>query len=161
MADRTIRDHLRDGSPARRGLSAPDIRPTWWARLRATLIADRLDRELEAGVTATPGSPIAVHGARLASAREREHLRAALHMVMHDALVGHPQLSARVPVQTAEVCRAADVISDILDRLESPHPARVRGVARLRILLSDGRGPLYRAGSGSLAAALRGVLAAL
>lgn len=161
MADRTIRDDLRAGSPARSGPSSPGIRPTWWARLHAALLADRLDRELEAGVTATPGSPIAVHGARLASAREREHLRAALHMVMHDALVGQPQLSGRVPVQTAEVSRAADVISDILDRLESPDPARVRGVARLRILLSDGRGPLYRAGSGSLVAALRGVLAAL
>lgn len=161
MADRTIRDDLRAGSPARRGPSSPGIRPTWRARLHAALLADRLDRELEAGVTATPGSPIAVHGARLASAREREHLRAALHMVMHDALVGQPQLSGRVPVQTAEVSRAADVISDILDRLESPDPARVRGVARLRILLSDGRGPLYRAGSGSLVAALRGVLAAL
>ncbi|UNB55589.1 hypothetical protein [Mycolicibacterium sp. YH-1] len=161
MADRTIRDDLRAGSPARRGPSSPDMRPTWWARLRAALLADRLDRELEAGVTATPGSLIAVHGARLASARERELLRAALHLVMHDALVGHPQLSARVPVQTAEVRRAADVISDILDRLDSPDPARVRGMARLRILLSDGRGPLYRAGSGSLVAALRGVLAAL
>ena len=34
-------------------------------------------------------------------------------------------------------------------------------MARLRMLLSDGRGPLYRAGAGSLTAALRGVLAAL
>jgi len=38
---------------------------------------------------------------------------------------------------------------------------RARGMARLRMLLSDGTGPLYRAGRGSLAAELRGVLAAL
>jgi len=40
-------------------------------------------------------------------------------------------------------------------------PVRARGMARLRILLSDGRGPLYRTGRGTLGAALRGVLAAL
>jgi hypothetical protein len=34
-------------------------------------------------------------------------------------------------------------------------------MARLRILLSDGSGPLYRTGQGTLTAALRGVLAAL
>jgi hypothetical protein len=34
-------------------------------------------------------------------------------------------------------------------------------MARLRLLLADGAGPLYRAGRGSLAAELRGVLAAL
>jgi hypothetical protein len=37
----------------------------------------------------------------------------------------------------------------------------VRGMARLRILLADGRGPLYRSGAGSLNAALKGALAAL
>jgi hypothetical protein len=45
--------------------------------------------------------------------------------------------------------------------LHSPRPVRARGVARLRLLLSDGTGPLYRSGRGSLAAELRGVLAAL
>jgi hypothetical protein len=34
-------------------------------------------------------------------------------------------------------------------------------MARLRLLLSDGAGPIYRPGSGSLIAELRGVLAAL
>ena len=127
--------------------------------MRATLFANRYDRELEAGVTVTAGSPIAVHAARLASAHERRDLSEALRMVMTDALAG--ARGTRVPVRAAAMRQSTDVISDILDRLESPVPARVRGVARLRIALSDGRGPLYRAQSGSLAAALRGVLAAL
>jgi len=38
------------------------------------------------------------------------------------------------------------------------HP---RGMARLRMLLTDGTGPLYDGGSGSLAAELRAVAAAL
>jgi hypothetical protein len=160
MTDRTIRDERRAGTPTPSGPLPPDIRPTWWTRMRAALFADRYDRELEAGVSATPGSPIAAHCARLACARERQELSAALHMVMRDALVERSRKS-RIPAQTAAVRQAADVISDILDRLESPQPARVRGVARLRIVLSDGRGPLYRPNSGSLVAALRGVLAAL
>ena len=40
-------------------------------------------------------------------------------------------------------------------------PVRARGIARLRMLLSDSDGPLYRPGRGSLAAALRGGQAAL
>lgn len=159
MADRTIRDQLGAGIPSWPGALLPDVRPTWLARVRAILFADRYDRELEAGLTATPGSPIAVHGARLTSAHERAALSRALQTVMSDALVG--DRGARIPVQAAAVRRSADVISAILDRLDSPQPARVRGVARLRMVLSDGRGPLYRTGSGSLAAALRGVLAAL
>jgi len=46
-------------------------------------------------------------------------------------------------------------------RLHAPVPVRARGIARLRMLLSDGTGPLYRPGRGSLGAALLGVLAAL
>jgi hypothetical protein len=42
-----------------------------------------------------------------------------------------------------------------------PPAVRARGMARLRILLTDGRGPMYRNDRGSLAAELRGVLAAL
>jgi hypothetical protein len=159
MADRTIRDQLGAGIPSWPGALPPDVRPTWLARVRASLFADRYDREVEACVTATPGSPISVHGARLTSAHERAVLSATLRTVMSDALVG--DRGTRIPVQEAAVRRSADVISAILDRLESPQPARVRGMARLRMLLSDGRGPLYRTGSGSLAAALRGVLAAL
>jgi hypothetical protein len=34
-------------------------------------------------------------------------------------------------------------------------------MARLRILLSDGRSPVYRSGHGTFAAAMRGVLAAM
>ncbi len=54
-----------------------------------------------------------------------------------------------------------EVIDDITLLLHSPRPVRARGMARLRMLLSDGRGPMYRNGRGSLAAELRGVLAAL
>jgi hypothetical protein len=79
---------------------------------------------------------------------------------VHEAEVGG-RFTARTPVQADAVRLCAEVISAVCNRLEDPFPVRARGVARLRILLSDGRGPLYRTGRGTLGAALRGVLAAL
>ncbi|BBY30111.1 hypothetical protein [Mycolicibacterium sediminis] len=137
------------------------VSPSWWSRTRARVGALRYDRELEEGRRVTPGTPLSVHAARLASVRERRELAASLFAVMDDAHDGRPERNRRVPVDVAAVRRAADVVDAVLVRLEPSHPARIRGVARLRILLADGRGPLYRAGAGSLDAAMRGVLAAL
>jgi hypothetical protein len=132
----------------------------WSVRLRARLCADRYDRQIEDGVNPDPGSPLALHGARLMSARERDELAYSLRLVVHDADVGS-HLTARVPVRLAAVNHCAEVIDAVRDRLADPFPVRARGMARLRILLSDGRGPLYRSGRGTLNAALRGVLATL
>jgi hypothetical protein len=64
-------------------------------------------------------------------------------------------------VHRAGVVAAEDLIDDVTLLLHSPRPVRARGMARLRLLLSDGAGPLYGPGCGNLIAALRGVLAAL
>jgi hypothetical protein len=133
---------------------------TWSARLRTWLYAGRYDRQIEDGVKALSGSPLALHGARLTSARERNDLACTLRVAVYEAEVGR-RVTARVPVQSDAVHLCADVISAVCNRLEDPFPVRARGIARLRILLSDGRGPLYRSGRGTLGAALRGVLAAL
>jgi hypothetical protein len=130
-------------------------------RLRARLFAGRYDRQIEDGVDPVPGSPLAVHGARLTSARERDDMADALRLIVRDADTTGPRLGSRVPVHTAAVHHAADVIDELCDRLADPFPVRARGMARLRIVLSDGCGPLYRSGAGTLTAALHGVLAAL
>jgi hypothetical protein len=129
------------------------------ARVRARLFAGRLDREIEHGMLPLPGSSLAVHMARLTSVEERE----ALARTLRQAVAERPgdRFAARVPVPRERLAGCRDVIDDITLRLHAPRPVRARGVARLRILLSDGTGPLYRAGRGSLAAELRGVLAAL
>ena len=133
--------------------------PSWSVRLCARLLSARYDRQIEDGVSPTPGSPLAVHAARLTSPRERDELAHALRLVTHDADGGH--FSMRAPVHSAAVHEGADVIEAVCERLADPFPVRARGMARLRILLSDGRGPLYRSGQGTLSAAMRGVLAAL
>ncbi|WP_319450159.1 MULTISPECIES: hypothetical protein [unclassified Mycobacterium] len=135
--------------------------PNWQARLAARLFAARYDRAVDAGTSPEPGSALAVHVTRLAAPRAREELAHALRLVLRDAAEGPDALRPRVPVRTDSVRRAADVVQSILSRLEGPQRVRVRGVARLRMLLADGSGPLYRSGAGSLNAALKGALAAL
>jgi hypothetical protein len=136
-------------------------RPGWSSRLRARVSARRLDRRVDEGVHALPGSALAAHYHRLTTPRERADVARALKWVLRDAVEGPDLLIPRVPVRTPEVLRNRDVIEDIRMRLIARRPVRARGVARLRLLIADGRGPLYRPNSGSLTAALRGVLAAL
>ena len=130
-------------------------------RLRARLHAGRLDRDVDNGVAPVPGSPLAVHMARLTSMSEREALARSLRQALADLHRERPAFSPRVPVHVERLASCEDVIDDITLRLHGPRPVRARGMARLRMLLSDGTGPLYRTGRGSLAAGLRGVLAAL
>jgi len=139
----------------------PAVLPGWQARLGARLFAARYDRQAEAGLRPAAGTALAVHHQRLKEPREREQLACALRLVLKDAAEGSATLNPRVPVQAAAVRHASEVIELVIQRLAEPRSARVRGMARLRLLLADGRGPLYRSGSGSLNASLRGVLAAL
>jgi hypothetical protein len=132
-------------------------------RVLARLFAGRYDQQIDRGVTVVPGTPLAAHYVRLASRRECEEMAAALTLVLRDAglLSGAGGTSGRVPIRADVVRQSADTVEDVLARLAGPLPVRTRGMARLRILLSDGRGPLYRTGPGTFAAAMRGVLAAM
>ncbi|WP_319434280.1 hypothetical protein [Mycobacterium sp. RTGN5] len=131
------------------------------SRVKARLFAGRLDREVEVGIAPLPGSSLAVHVARLTSAGEREALAHTLMQALAELRRDRRLFSARIPVHPQRLAGCRGVIDDITLLLHSPRPVRARGMARLRLLLSDGAGPLYRNGRGSLAAELRGVLAAL
>jgi hypothetical protein len=130
-----------------------------WARLFAV----RYDRRVEAGVAVMPGSPLAAHHARLTSRAERRDMTNALLLLLRDAglLWDTVGIGTRVPIHVQAVRKSADVVEDVLARLAGPAPVRARGMARLRLLLGDGRSPVYCRGSGALAAEMRGVLAAM
>lgn len=149
------RTRARTESPA----GTSDTRPSSVTQARTA----RYDAQVEAGTGAAAGSPLAAHYLRLSSRRERGDMVQALMMVMQDAGLAHGDAvsTPRAPIRGDVVRESADVVQDALSRLAGPLPVRTRGVARLRMLLGDGRGPLYRCGSGSFAAAMRGVLAAL
>jgi hypothetical protein len=145
------------GSGQTRGVQRRDA---WWIRMRARLWASRYDRQIENGVSPAPGSPLALHRTRLTSPRERDHLAHALRVAVHDAY-SSSLFNPRVPVRSVAVQDCAALIDTVCDRLADPLPVRPRGMARLRILLANGRGPLYWPGRGTLNAELRGVLATL
>jgi hypothetical protein len=131
------------------------------SRLKARLFAGRLDREVEVGIVPLPGSSLAVHIARLTSVEEREALSRTMREALSELRRDRRGFSPRIPVHPERLASCRGVIDDITLLLHSPRPVRARGMARLRLLLSDGTGPLYHSGRGSLAAELRGVLAAL
>jgi hypothetical protein len=156
---KTLRTDATDNA-----IRTPEIAPIpLSSRLWARLCATRYDRRVEAGDAVVAGSPLAAHHVRLTSSAEREDLSGALLHLMQDAglLAGESVINARVPIHVDAVRKSADVLEDVLCRLADPTPLRARGMARLRLLLCDGRSPVYRRGAGTLAAEMRGVLAAM
>lgn len=134
-------------------------RPNWALRARARLLTARFDRELEDCVPVLPGSALALHVQRITSASERQRLATGLRVALDRARAGESPLSARIPLCRRQILADEVLFGEILQRLDTP--ARTRGIVRLRLLLTDGAGPLYAVGCGSLAAQLKGVLAAL
>jgi hypothetical protein len=130
-------------------------------RVIAELFATRFDKQLAAGVAPEPGSVLAARVSRLASAGERRTLAEALHHSLCKAHSRHRRMSATIPVDRSAVAAAVGLIDQVVLRLTGPRPVSARGVARLRLLLSDGAGPMYWPGGGDLGAELRAVLAQL
>jgi hypothetical protein len=159
MPDNRISPELRSAGSDVRRRAAP--RPSLAARVMARLWAYQFDRQLAVGVPAPAGSALAVHQARLTSSAERESIARALRLAVHDAHAGLPPFSSRVPVHATNVAAAEELIDTITLRLHSPRPVGARGMARLRRVLSDGCGPMYRFGRGDLSGRLGAALAEL
>ncbi|MCW2650347.1 MAG: hypothetical protein QOE41_4705 [Mycobacterium sp.] len=137
------------------------VRAPITARVSATFFSARLDHQVESGAVAPAGSTLAVHAARLTSTRERERLARALRRIASDARNPNPGIRVGVAPHGAAILAVEDLVDEVTLLLRRHGPVRARGIARLRMLLSEGNGPLYRSGRGSLAAAMRGVIAAL
>jgi hypothetical protein len=153
------REMLSTTHDAMRG--AATVRASLRARIIAWLRADKFDHLLAVGVPAPAGSALAVHQARLTSRAEREAVARSLRQAVHHAHVCAAALSPRIAVNANNIAEAAEVIDHVTLRLHSPRPVSARGMARLRRLLSDGSGPLYRYGRGDLAGRLGAALAEL
>lgn len=136
-------------------------RPSLIARLTARLHADKYDRLLSVGVTPEPGSALAAHHARLTSTAERYAIAHSLRQVLCDAHDHRAPRSPRIAVSIQNVTAATHLIDLVTLRLHSPKPVGALGMARLRLVLSDGAGPLYRHGRGDLPGRLGAALAEL
>jgi hypothetical protein len=152
-------DLLSTASGVLRRTTAP--RPSLAARVTARLRAYQLDRQLAVGVPAPAGSALAVHQARLTSVAEREAIARTLRLAVRDARTGATLRSSRIPVDPSNIAAAEDLIDAITLRLHAPRPVSARGMARLRVVMSDGCGPMYRYGRGDLSGRLGAALAEL
>jgi hypothetical protein len=160
MADNKIPADVVSTAPTA-AQSAVIPRPSLTSRLTARLRAGRLDRLIAVGVPAAAGSALAVHEARLTSMAERETIARSLRQCVADANGRGVLLSSRIPLHTPNIKGAEDLIDAITLRLHSPRPVSARGMARLRQILADGAGPLYRFGHGDLEGRLGAALAEL
>jgi hypothetical protein len=152
-------DVLSSAGAATRGDAVP--RPSLTARLAARLRAGKFDRLIAVGVRAPAGSALAAHEARLTSVAEREAMARSLRGAVSEARRGGGLLSSRVPLHIPNVTAAEHIIDAVTLRLHSPRPVSARGMARLRLVLADGTGPLYRFGRGDLDGRLGAALAEL
>lgn len=111
--------------------------------LQTLLHPGRLDRELAAGVPPERSVLLAVHAQRIVRPRACRGLAATLRRLVAGST------AKAVPISGVRVRLAATRLNAVAARLEADGPVAARGVAALRILLSDGSGPLYRTGDGS------------
>jgi hypothetical protein len=112
-------------------------------RLLANLRAASLDRQLAAGRAPESSRLLAARAQKLVSPRMRRKLARDWERVVDLARVPPPARCPHVPVCRHEVAAAAPELNEMLSFLLAPRPTGVRGVAMVRVLLSNGAGPLF------------------
>ena len=136
-------------------------RAGWRERVTARLRASRLDTELARGAAPTRAA-LALRAQDLGERRTRERLGRSIRRILDDAQTDPPRSIARVPTQRSEVLAAAWELDEIAKTLLTPGPVAASGVAQVRLLLTNGAGPLYsRDAPGGLRAAATRALDAL
>ena len=146
---------------AERGDVVVAKRAGWRDRVTARLRANRLDTELARGVAPTHAA-LALRAQDLGERRTRERLGRSIRRILDDACTDRPPSIARVPTQRSEVLAAAWELDRIAESLLTPGPVAASGVAQVRLLLTNGAGPLYsRDAPGGLRAAATRALDAL
>lgn len=132
------------------------------ARMRARVCARRFDRELAQGVSPDSSAGLSVRAHDLIGVRTRGMLAQAIRRLVEDAT--HPRRPHRftVPICRSKVRRSRSTLEEVADRLVGGEPLDARGLALLRLLLSDGAGPVFdHPGANDLEPALERVIAAL
>lgn len=143
----------------RAGLRLRRVR--WRDRIVARARASTLDRQLAAGASPESSVALALHASRLCESSERLVLARSLTRISEAAEAPVARRLA-APVHRPAVQRARTELAAVAGRLVASGPVDVQGVARVRTLVADGTGPLYRsAPSEQLRYELTDVLAAL
>lgn len=113
-------------------------------RLGARLRAGSLDRRLAAGAAAESSPLLAVRALMLVRPSMRESLARSLQQIMTKAAQPDGRRSAALPpLPRAQILNSVDVLTTLIERLNGSAPVAACGVAKVKLLLTDGAGPLY------------------
>jgi hypothetical protein len=113
------------------------------ARVLARARAWRLDQALADGVCPDASATLSLRAHRLIGPATRRSLASELRDVIGRARRPQALLDNGVRLCAGEVLRSRDAMDDLADRLDGWEPVEPAGVARVRLLLRDGAGPLY------------------
>ena len=137
-------------------------RPRFRERLAARLGATWLDAELARGVPPEARAALALRAQALGETHTRKALARSLRHILDDARQGSQPRRGQIATLRTDVLTVADQVERIIERLLEPGIVAARGLARVRMLLIDGAGPLYfRSANHDLGAAVADALAAL
>ncbi|MGD9619137.1 MAG: hypothetical protein AB7G47_02815 [Mycolicibacterium sp.] len=131
-------------------------------RVAARLLSDRLDRQLAAGCPATAGALLDAHATRLGSLAARDDLADSMRRLLCRAFTkgpsGWPNCQVAQPKYASIAAAHETVRRSIALLIDRQRPINPRAIARLRILLTNGAGPLYHGGRGSLVKELHAII---
>jgi len=134
------------------------MRTRVWAHVRS----HDLDRALASGLSPDFSAALSLRAHTLIGARARAVLARSLRNLVQDAQRPLQPLSLGVPICRRKILGSRNTLEQLAERLASREPLDVAGVAKVRLLLRDGCGPVYdRPGGDDLEPALREALEAL
>ena len=131
-------------------------------RMRVGLHQRRLDRELADGLPAWGSPERELRAGQLLERRSRSMLARSLRRVVADAQSRRRSLSPLVAPACGAMLPCEAAMLTLAERIDGDGPVRAAGLARTRLLLTDGYGPLHnRAARTSLEAELLAIDEAL
>ena len=135
--------------------------PSWSSRLGARLTAGRLDRALACGASPDSTVPLALRAQTLVRPAERRALAASLERIMAASSCRAARAPGCIdPAFCRRVSAASAELRELVGTLRGWGPVSAEGMAKARLLVTDGLGPLHR-GGGDLALAAREAIRAL
>ncbi len=117
-------------------------------RLVCHVRAAKLDRDLAGGVSPDASATLALRAQILVRPSMRRALARRVEQLVVEATLGRTPCptEARVPIRRDRILDAADALQVLIDHLLTRGPVPARGVAQVRVLLTDGAGPIYYPG---------------
>lgn len=131
-------------------------------RVRARVRGHSLDRALAGGAAPDSSAGLSVRAHDLIGSRARVSLALGIQRLLAES--GDPlrPLTFSVPVCRRKIRRSRPTLERLAERLVGDEPLDARGLAQVRLLLSDGSGPIYlHPAADDLEPALQRAMAAL